>query len=161
MKEYIKNNYKTLILCFIFIGICLIIYFINTNDKIYDDNSVIQKSNYVKKEKYGINEVVPIYVSEEDLMKMYLAEYVNLLYTDIDKAYSMLYSTDKEYKFPSIDIFKGYIDKRKNESFLRAKVKKYAVIKYNNHKAYSVIDLDLNTFIFIENGVMDYKVVIQ
>ena len=159
MKEYIKNNYKTLILCLVFISICLIIYFINTDSN--TGNIYSGKTIDVKKEKYGINEVVPIYVSEEDLMKMYLAEYVNLLYTDIDKAYSMLYSTDKEYKFPSIDIFKGYIDKRKNESFLRAKVKKYAVIKYNNHKAYSVIDLDLNTFIFIENGIMDYKVVIE
>ena len=153
--EYIKNNWKTLLFCLGIVLLSIIIYFIYNQDKEYtyeiDDN-------YYR--NYEINEVIPVYVSEEDLAKKYLADYINLIYNDIEKAYDLLSSESKD-KYDSIDDFENYINTLKDDNFYKAKVSKYAYITENKKKHMTIIDMNYNTFIFIEENIMNYKVTIK
>lgn len=147
-----KNSKQELKNVIIFICIILafsIIYILI--DKII--NSENEESLYLK--NYEVNEYIPTYVSDEDMARIYLNDYINTMYSDVDKAYELL---DKEYrdkKFGNIDNYKNYIKTLNNLSY---KVDSFYLDNSHKYKVYGVYDTNGNMFIFKSVGVMQYTV---
>ena len=70
----VKDNIRVSIICGIIIILVIIIYLIFNRE---EEFNFVRDDNYNK--TYTINEVVPVYVTEEELSKKYLAEYISLL----------------------------------------------------------------------------------
>ncbi len=156
----LKNNKKVIIICIILILLSLITFFIikkkNNSDEyyFYDDSSKLLKD-------YKINEVIPIFVNTEQIVKKYLAEYVNFMLYYPEKAYELL---DEEYKienFDNLESFKKYINSIKSLKLEHAEVSKYSVGIYKDKSVYYIVDNSGNNYKFIEESLMDYSVIIN
>ena len=149
------DKYKGLMIGLIILAFfTLIVYKINTNTK--GGNTTRIDSNYLK--NYEINEVIPLYVSEEDIAKKYLSEYVNLLIYHREEAFKLVNSDTLVEKFDSFNDFDKYVDDLMTDSFIRCTVKSYAYDIIDGVKAMHVIDADDNVFIFKEESLMNYTV---
>lgn len=142
-----KNILKSLIISAIIILIVFVIciVFINKNSK---------KEEYEHLKDYNVNEYIPTYVSTEDLLKIYLNEYLYNMRYNIEDAYESL---DKEYrdkKFGSIDNYRSYISQ-----FLTKNItaKKYLKKYINGTLVYKVYDEYDNVYIFKTKGIMQYS----
>lgn len=155
--DKINKNKNIIIICISLIIFFLIIYLIFKPKK--EEFLFINNDNYLK--DYDINEIIPIYVSEEDIANKYLSEYVNFLLFNKEKAYNLLTESEKNNRFQTYDQFLYYIDKINTIKFKQAKVTKYSYKTYNDKKTLYVVDNSGNTFKFIENSLMDYKVEIN
>jgi hypothetical protein len=153
--NYISKNWRILVSCIILILGATIIYFYTTKEEEFEFKI---SGNYYK--DYEINEVIPVYVTDEDVAKRYLAEFVNLVIYYPDKVYEILADEDKE-KYQDYEEFKKYLDSLINDLFVKASVKKYAITTSNNKRCIMVVDADGNTITFIENSIMNYNVSIN
>ncbi len=150
-KDLLKN-----ILIPLIVGAFLIIIYLILN---YDNSDgYVTKNKFVLKD-YEINEVIPIYITDEDMAKKYLADYIYLAINFPDKAYDALSDEDNS-KF-DYDSYKKYIDSLINDSFVRAKVVEYSYVTRNGYKDIYIVDEARNRFIFHEYSIMDYKVSIN
>lgn len=135
----------------IFAGIVLvftIIYFV-INKLVNNDND-----NQVFLKNYQVNEYIPVYVSDEDMAKIYFNDYIYIMYSDVEKAYNLLDESYRNKKFGSLDNYKIYI---KNLSSSH-KVDSFYIDDIHKNKIYGVYDTSGNIFIFKTNGVMQYTV---
>lgn len=150
-----KNYLPTIIMCSVMvIGALIAAYFFRPDEEFkferdYDLNKV-----------YEVNEIVPIYVTEEGLAKKYLSDYYNLLNFDIEKAYELLHYESRNI-YPTIDSFKNKVNSMKINNIINGKMTKYSYVYEDKHKRMYVIDSNGNTFIFVENSIMDYQVIIK
>lgn len=157
--DYIKEH-KSLIM----IITILIVAFILIGILIFNGN---EDQNYNRKfdeskTKYKINEVVPIYVNQEQMAKKYLSEYVNLIVFDEEKAFELLdESFSQRYFSGNFDAFSKYINSLKTKQFVQAKVTGYDIRKIEGKTYYYVKDLDGNQFLFKESEIRNYTVVID
>lgn len=157
--DYIKEHKSLIIIitiliaAFILIGVLI---FNGNEDQNY--NCKYDES----KTKYKINEVVPIYVNQEQMAKKYLSEYVNLIVFDEEKAFELLdESFSQRYFSGDFDAFSKYINSLKTKQFVQAKVTGYDIRKIEGKTYYYVKDLDGNQFLFKESGIRNYTVVID
>lgn len=157
--DYIKEHKSLIIIitiliaAFILIGVLI---FNGNEDQNY--NRKYDKS----KTKYKINEVVPIYVNQEQMAKKYLSEYVNLIVFDEEKAFELLdESFSQRYFSGDFDAFSKYINSLKTKQFVQAKVTGYDIRKIEGKTYYYVKDLDGNQFLFKESEIRNYTVVID
>ena len=60
-------------------------------DKIIDN----QNDAPIYMKNYEVNEYIPVYVSNEDMAKIYLNDYIHTMYSDINKAYNLLDEEEK------------------------------------------------------------------
>lgn len=104
---------------------------------------------------YEVNEYIPTYISDEDLTKIYLNEYVHIMYTDPQRAYELLDSEYKEKKFGSFDAFQIYVNSLTYTSY---KLDRFYVNNRGKYTIYGAFDTNGNIFIFKTNGVMQYTV---
>ncbi len=151
-----SDNKKVIIICFSLIVIALIIFSFTRPKK---EKFIFNESKM--KEKYKINEVVPIYINNEQLAKKYLAEYVNFMLYYPEKAYDLLNDEEKKSRFNSFEEFEFYINQIKSIKLEQAEVKRYSYTIYNKKNTFYIIDNSGNTFRFIENSIMDYSVILN
>jgi len=104
---------------------------------------------------YEVNEYIPTYISDEDLTKIYLNEYVHIMYSDVERAYELLDTEYKEKKFGSLDAFKGYVN---SLTYSNYKLDRFYVDNKGKYIIYGAFDTNGNIFIFKTNGVMQYTV---
>lgn len=146
--KVIDNNFKILLLTD-YKNITSSIYPLNNEDyqkiisKIKDIN--IEKNNYNEIKKSGL-------ITNEQICVLYLSDYVNLMTSDIDKAYELLSNSMKE-KFPDINSYQTYINNNIDKITTEAD-KCHA----EENKKYTVIDKNNNTYMFNTSSVMNYKV---
>lgn len=146
-----KNNKETrniiifIAIILVFTGAYIII------DK-YLNNDVEQKE-FLK--NYEVNEYIPTYVSDEEMARIYLNEYIYIMYSDTERAYQLLDEKYRKEKFGDIENFKNYI---KTLNYSTYKVNKFYVDEKGGYKIYGVYDTNGNLFIFKTNGVMQYTV---
>ena len=157
--DYIKEHKSLIIIITILlVGLILIgvLIFNGNEDQNYNrkyDESIT---------KYKINEVVPIYVNQEQMAKKYLSEYVNLIVFDEEKAFELLdESFSQRYFSGDFDAFSKYINSLKTKQFVQAKVTGYDIRKIEGKTYYYVKDLDGNQFLFKESEIRNYTVVID
>jgi len=126
---------------------------------------------------------VPI-ISDEDLSRKYYVDYIKLMLTDSEQAYSMLNEQYKKIRFGSIENFKNYITNNR-QSFIETynvetadiakfknydeynkyveakaqyKMKSYAVNNYNEYTQCVCGNIAGNNYIFNAKYPMDYEV---
>ena len=104
---------------------------------------------------YEVNEYIPTYISDEDLTKIYLNEYVHIMYSDVERAYELLDTEYKEKKFGSFDAFQIYVNSLTYTSY---KLDRFYVDNKGKYIIYGAFDTNGNIFIFKTNGVMQYTV---
>lgn len=153
--EFIKENKKTLLICFSILIVGLIISYLIKNNIILfnrDESSEIYLKNY------EINEVVPINMDEKQMARKYLADYVKLIYLDPEKAYSLVNEEYREKRFGSLKSFNEYFNDLISDSFFKAEVKNLSVSPKGDHQEFYIIDASGNVFIFEEYSIMQYKV---
>lgn len=152
--ENMKKNKKIIFLCVILVVFVFILLILNKINNTVANST--EDFNYIK--KYKSNEYVPLYITEEDMVKKYLNDYKNNMLSDIEEAY---YSLNKEYrekKFINIDGYKEYVKKSITLSTYSLEVDKYSVISVDGFKAFNVYDKSGNQYIFKEISIMDYEV---
>ena len=95
-------------------------------------------------------------VSDKEMARTYLIKYKNMLLNNVEEAYSLL---DKEYAnsmFTTLEDFQRYVNENYN-SILEISLNKYSVISGK----YTCIDKNDNYYIFKENGVMNFSVLLD
>lgn len=152
--SFIKENKITLIICASLLILGIVFYF---HQRKIDSDEINYSTLELK--DYKINEVIPLYISDEELAKKYLSDFVSLSISYPDKAYELLSDESKE-AYPTLDSFKAFINSiSRNKSFYSAKVKEYS--KSSRDSKIYIIDIENNSFVFEQNGIMDYKVTIK
>lgn len=101
--------------------------------------------------KYLSNEYFNLNISNQELSLIYFNDYVSILSTNLPLAYSLLDEDYRNNKFPTYNSFVEYIN---NFYITISTMNEYRVV---NNKYY-VYDKNNNEFIFVTNGVMNYKV---
>jgi len=154
MQDFIQKNKGLIIGLSLLALFTFIVYKINTKER----KSINNRPNYNILKDYEINEVIPIYINDEELAKKYLSEYVNLLIYNREEAFKLVDTDTLVKKFESYNAFNNYVKNMLTDSFIKATVKKYNYEIYNGIKEMKVIDADNNTFIFKEKSLMNYTV---
>ncbi|MDD2505391.1 MAG: hypothetical protein PHF21_03880 [Bacilli bacterium] len=157
--EYIKENKITLIICSSLLILGGLIAFLIKNDIIFTKNDDLIITNYLK--DYEVNEIVPINISEEQMARKYLAEYVKMVVLDIDQAYQLLEKDYRDLRFKTLKDFKDHFTNLISDQFLSAKVTKLNITKKGNYKQFYIVDGSDNIFIFNEYSIMQYKVILD
>lgn len=157
--DYIKEHKSLIIIITILIAAFILIGVLIFNGN--EDQNYKRKYDE-SKTKYKINEVVPIYVNQEQMAKKYLSEYVNLIVFDEEKAFELLDECfSQRYFSGDFDAFSKYINSLKTKQFVQAKVTGYDIRKIEGKTYYYVKDLDGNQFLFKESEIRNYTVVID
>ena len=135
-------------------AIIIIVYFLTVNDS----KEQIKRVDDSFLKDYKINEVIKVYVTDEELAKKYLSEYVNLLIYHREEAYKLVDTDTLVEKFNDYSSFENYVNNLITDNFVRATVKSYSYGITDGVKAMNVIDADGNVFIFKEESLMNYTV---
>lgn len=139
---------------FIIISVIVLVFFLSYQliKKLTTDDS-LGYSEFLK--NYEVNEYIATYVSDEDMAKIYLNDYIHNMYYDVETAYNLL---DKEYKnkkFGSLDSYKMYVN---SLNFTTYNLVRYYKTSDDGYLTFGVYDNNGNFFAFKTNGVMQYKV---
>lgn len=162
-----KKSIKYLIIILLVIAIICLIALITVNKNKQKNNDYLDKPSqpdqkYIEpKEKYEYNEFEFLNVSTEDLIQIYFNRYKDNMLNDIQKAYNILDKEYREKRFGDINGYKSYIDKNYD------KVGQAILISYkldstnNGYTQYVCLDQYGNYYIFRENAIMDYTVILD
>lgn len=155
MISFIKKhkNIFWLVLAF---AILLVAYFIRefiASRDIYNE-SYLDGDDYVMTQKiYGVNEYSVINISDEQMANIYINDFVNHLYTDINYAYQLLNEEYRNLKFGSIDNFKNYIN---SIDSIDMDIDRYSINVDRN--VFTIYTKDNKKYIFKTISVMEYEV---
>ena len=119
-------------------------------------------NNYFNKEEditflkdYDVNEFISVYVSDEDMAKIYLNDYTHNMFFDVKKAYDSLNDKYRNTKFGSLESYEAYVNLLTYPSYT---LDKYFVKNKNGYVYYGVYDKNNNLYIFETKGIMQYTV---
>ena len=152
--ESLKENKNVIIVCLILIISISILYFIRTND--INKETINNEYNYIK--KYKSNEFIPVYITEEDMAKVYLNEYKNYMIFNREDAYNVLNKEYREKKFGSYDKYVEYLNEIVSLKTYELEVDKYSVSIINGNKIFDIYDTYGNEYIIKEKSIMNFEV---
>lgn len=145
-NDNVKNVIIGIAILIIFVIVYLLLsHFINKVPKEYDD--------YLK--NYEVNEYIATYVTDEDMARIYLNDYIHNMYYDIERAYNLLDEEYRNKKFGSLENYKNYVYSLNYETY---NLVKYYKTSRDGALVFGVYDNNGNFFAFKANGVMQYKV---
>lgn len=153
--ENILKNKRIIIVCITLLLVTFIIYLFVINDKDIL-NETIEDYTYLK--NYSSNEYVPVYVTEEDMVKKYLNDYKNNMLSDVEEAYNNLNKEYSEKRFGSLDKYKEYVNNFITISTYSMEVDKYSVSSMSGDKVFNIYDKSGNQYIIREKSIMNYEV---
>ena len=142
----IKYGIIISIIILIFVGAYFLI------SKLTEDKSS-GYDEYLK--NYEVNEYIATYVSDEDMAKIYLNDYVHNMYYDVEKAYNSLDEEYRNKKFGSLASYKSYVDSLSYPTYTLANYYKKDV---DGYIIFGVYDKNENFFAFKTKGVLQYTV---
>lgn len=148
MEKGIKDYIKIFIIIGIIFAIFISIYIIY-------NSYVNKKDDYKIAEKYEVNEVLPVYITEDQMAKIYLADFKSYLYSKLDEAYNLLNKEYRETKFGSVQNFKNYINSIELSTI---SVKSFAIKNSGGYEYFYIYDNNDRLYIFKTKGVMQYEV---
>lgn len=151
-----KDNKNNIVLIIAGLLVLAAIIYVSQYVKNSKKNQIITNFNIEKKGSYKPNEIIPVYVDDEQMSKIYFNDFLNKLITDINSTYNLLDVDYRERVFENIYNYKSYIEGLNISDDTR--VEKFATYERDNYKYYDIYDNRGNRFIFETNGVMQYKV---
>lgn len=145
-KNPIKYGIIIATIIIVFVGAYFII------SKLTEDNS-LDYEEFLK--NYEVNEYIASYVSDEDMAKIYLNDYIHNMFYDVEKAYNLLDEEYRNKKFGSLDNFKVYVDSLEYSTYVLSRYYKKDI---DGYIIFGVYDKNGNFFAFKTKGVMQYTV---
>ena len=145
-KNPIKYGIIITIIIVVFVGA----YFILSN--LLKDDS-LGYEEFLK--NYEVNEYIASYVSDEDMAKIYLNDYVHNMFYDVEKAYNLLNEEYRTKKFGNIEQFKNYVYSLDYSTYDLARYYKKDI---DGYIIFGVYDKNGNFFAFKTKGVLQYTV---
>lgn len=153
--DEIKNNKKTIIICIILIIIIPIIYLLlNLFNKSKDNNTYYARDI----SKYDSNQYMYIIVDEDDVVKIYLNEFINQILYSKENAYNSLNHEYRDKRFGSYENFVKYLDGYIANSTYSTVIDRYSKTQINGKKVFNIYDKTGNQYIIKENSIMNYEV---
>lgn len=125
---------------------------------IEDDNykEVIDKIKKIEIENNKYNSIKKSeLITKEQICVIYLSDYIDKIYNDIDLSYKILSKSMKE-KYTTLEEYKNYINN--NIDKITTEADKCSLEKIDNNRLYTVIDKNKNKYIFNEESIMNYEV---
>ena len=114
--------------------------------------SVINENSY---NKFSRNQ--PTY---EDMAKDYINLYKRLAIGHPEKMYELLDEDYRTAKFGSKEDFKKFVEENK-KTIIGIRLEKYNAVQENDYTKYTCIDQYGNYYIFIENAILDYSILLD
>lgn len=144
-----KNNpIKNLI---IFVSILIIF----TVGYIVIDKLTETEEEIIYLKDYDVNEYIPTYISDEDMAKIYLNDYIYKMYSNPEEGYNLLDEEYRNKKFGSLENYTNYVYSLQYSSYT---LSKYYKQEKDGYIIFGVYDTNNNLFIFKTKGVLQYKV---
>lgn len=113
----------------------------------------IKKIKIIKNDYNVINE--DSIITDEQICSMYLSNFIDNVYYNIDNSYEFLSDKMKE-KYIDVSGYNKYI--LDNINLLSTMADKCKKDEYDDERVYTVIDMNKNVYIFTESYIMNYKV---
>lgn len=142
----IKRVILVVVLLSVFTGAYLLINYLTKDDS-------LEYEEYLK--NYEVNEYIATYVTDEDMARRYLNDYIHNMYFDIEYAYSLLDEEYRNAKFGSLDSYKNYVYSLTYSTY---QMDRYYKTSKDGYLIFGVYDKNGNLFIFKTKGVMQYTV---
>lgn len=155
MKEILKK-YKYIVILIVIVLIFVLIYFIReymASKEIYTESYLNGEEYIMNPKKYGVNEYSPMNISDEKMANIYLNDFKNNIFNDINYAYSLLNEEYRNLKFGSVENFINYVN---GLDYSDIKVDSYSINKKKN--TITVYTEKGNEYIFKIFSVMEYEV---
>lgn len=156
-KNFLKNNIFIIIIIIVFIfviGFYAIREYL-ASKSIYTDSTLTDSKYEMIPKTYGINEYAPVLISDENMAKIYLNDYINIVNTNTEESYYLLDEEYRNTKFNSLDEYLLYTKTIKNYSH---DVSSYYKKVVDDYIIYGIYDEYGDFFGFKTNGVMQYVV---
>ena len=154
MDNILKNK-KAIIICILLILVVFIIYLFNQKNSLLGE---IDTENYEYLKNYKSNEFLPVYVTEEDMVKKYLNDYKNNMLFNVSDAFNSLNKEYREKRFVDINGYKKYLESIMSLSVYSMEVEKYSVTNIGGKKLFNIYDKSGNQYLIKELSIMDYEV---
>jgi len=144
-----NNNFKyaiiIVVMIILFVGIYYIFKNINENNK--------EKIEYLR--DYKVNEYIQTYISDENMARIYLNDYVNNMIYNTEESYYLLAENYRNKRFGSYENYVNYLKNLDNYDITMASFYKQ---ERNGRIFFGVYDTSNNLYIFKTKGVMQYSV---
>lgn len=128
----------------------------------YMDKTKIEECNIsideIKESEYNTFEFKN--VDDVTIINQYLVKYQNLIVEDIEKSYNLLDEEYKKAKFNDYSEYKKYVEENMQD-ILSISIVKYKINEKDDSNDYICIDQNDNYYIFKENAIMDYKIMLD
>ena len=145
-----KSTFRYAILIIIIIAICSGIIIISK-----DKNKPQISDKYQELKNYKDNEYIPVYISDNDMAKIYLNDFISTAITDPQVSYSLL---DDEYRNLKYPTYQSYYENYILGLDLNVTMSKFYKESDAGYLYFGVYDNKENLYIFKTKGVMQYKV---
>lgn len=156
------NLLKTIILILMILIILIaILAYLNLFNKSNNENQKIQNYEEISiKDRYECNEIQYISMSIDDLILIYFDDYKTYMLENPEQAYNLLDKEYREKRFGNIDGYKTYIANNK-EMISNNSLESYKISVDDEKSQYICLDQYGNYYIFTENAIMDYTVILD
>jgi len=154
--EFIKKNILLIILVLLFISLIVFLLVRNllASRSKYIDSTMSEETYEMIPKTYSVNEYTNIIISDDDMARIYLNDYVSSIQRNIEASYYLLDEEYRNNKFGSVTNYINYIN---NLNFYNS-VDRYYKKEVGQYIIYGVYDSNDNYFAFKTNGVMQYSV---
>lgn len=147
-------NDKKNIITYIIIGVILVLFAVAFN-YLYNKNNEDEPTEYYQELKdYKANEYIPTYVSDNDMAKIYLNDFITTAITDPESSYDLLDGEYRNIKYPTYESY--YNDFAIDVTY--PKIRDFYKKNINGYVVFGVYDINDNIYIFKTKGVMQYSV---
>ncbi len=121
--------------------------------KIMQTRDIKISENSIEKNDY--NQFKYTNISENQMPKYYLNNYIKLMKSNTKLAYSLLEEEYKKNRFSTFDEFNSYAQEKKD---IQVSISKYKIVKKDNYTIYVCEDTHGFVYIFKEIALMNYTV---
>lgn len=111
-------------------------------------------------EKNDYNSHIKVNISDDYIISQIFSDYRMKMLNDTKNAYELLDEEYKKRKYGSYENFKSYVDNNR-EKIEYTSISKYQINEYNGVKEYVCIDKNGKYYIFTENSILDYGVILD
>lgn len=147
-------NDKKNTVSYIIIGIIVLLFIVSFTYLYNKENKSTLTDYYQEIKDYKVNEYIPVYVSDNDMAKIYLNDFITLAISNPEESYYKLDAKYRDIKYPTYESYYNNfivnIEYPKIKQFYKESIKGYLV--------FGVYDANDNIYIFKTKGVMQYSV---
>lgn len=127
----------------------------NEYNKLITENKSNSDELTISKNKYNLFQ--NLNVTNEDMARNYLNDYINKALNYPELAYNILDEEYKSKRFGSLEEYKNNINENKNQMENTTMVK-YGINDSENYTEYTIVDNFDNYYTIKENGIMNYTI---